>query len=295
MAKINIPDIATQFASATALNSRFQQVEDALNNLVLYRDNPEGEANEMVTDLDMDYNRIYNLPAATSSGQPVTFGQVLSIVTDLLAGGDGTGGSLTYVNEYVTLTSGQTLVTFSSDLTLANFYVSSLGTDGKTLVADTDYDLDIPARSITLYNSYPAGTVIRAKVEVTDETVPLEGVATVADRAGAKLNYADVDGTGAVVLDCLNGDVSLFNITLTGVVTDVSVTNTPTDTDKSFAITLRIISDGASGVTFGSQFQWAGGAAPTLSAVSGDRDYITALTIDNGTTYDGWLTAGEVG
>jgi len=62
MAKITLPDIAAQFASAAALNSRFQEIEDHLNDLVLYRENPEGEPNAMGQILDMNGYQIANLP-----------------------------------------------------------------------------------------------------------------------------------------------------------------------------------------------------------------------------------------
>ena len=62
MAKITIPDIASQFASQEALNARFTQVENELNDKVLYRDNPDGEPNAMAQELDMNTNRIINLP-----------------------------------------------------------------------------------------------------------------------------------------------------------------------------------------------------------------------------------------
>lgn len=68
MAKITIDDIDSQFASTTAINSRFQQIEDELNNKVLYRNNPTGEANAMSNDLDMASNNILNGGAADFAG-----------------------------------------------------------------------------------------------------------------------------------------------------------------------------------------------------------------------------------
>ena len=60
MAKITIDDILTQFASSQSINSRFQQIEDDLNNKVLYRNNPTGEPNYMVSDFDMANNDLLN-------------------------------------------------------------------------------------------------------------------------------------------------------------------------------------------------------------------------------------------
>lgn len=60
MAKITIDDILTQFASSQSINSRFQQIEDDLNDKVLYRNNPTGEPNYMVSDFDMANNDLLN-------------------------------------------------------------------------------------------------------------------------------------------------------------------------------------------------------------------------------------------
>lgn len=71
MSKITINDITSQFASAQAINSRFQQIETALNDKVLWRDNPVGEANELNQDLDLNGFQILNLPAPVNPTDPV--------------------------------------------------------------------------------------------------------------------------------------------------------------------------------------------------------------------------------
>ena len=87
MAKISVPDIASQFASQEALNARFQQIEDAINDDLLFRANvANGEPNEMALTLDMNLNRIINLPVAISSGEPVTLGQAIALINDINAG-----------------------------------------------------------------------------------------------------------------------------------------------------------------------------------------------------------------
>lgn len=66
MAKITINPIVGSYASVPALNARLQQIEDELNNKVLYRANPAGEANEMANDVDMAGFQILNAGAFTS-------------------------------------------------------------------------------------------------------------------------------------------------------------------------------------------------------------------------------------
>ena len=60
MAKLTLSDIASGYASTTALNASFNAIEDEFNSKVLYRDNPTGEANQMLNDLDMNNNDILN-------------------------------------------------------------------------------------------------------------------------------------------------------------------------------------------------------------------------------------------
>lgn len=60
MAKITLDPILGSYASVTALNLRFQQIEDEFNSDVLYRNNPVGEVNTMSQDLDMNGYSILN-------------------------------------------------------------------------------------------------------------------------------------------------------------------------------------------------------------------------------------------
>lgn len=78
MAKIVINN-ATGISS---INSNFDKVESEFNNKVLYRDNPVGEPNEMLNNLDMNGNRILNLPLPGSPSEPLR----LQDVTDINGG-----------------------------------------------------------------------------------------------------------------------------------------------------------------------------------------------------------------
>lgn len=59
MAKIVLSDV-TSSGSSASINRNFQKIEDALNDKVLFRNNPEGEPNQMEDDLDMNSNDILN-------------------------------------------------------------------------------------------------------------------------------------------------------------------------------------------------------------------------------------------
>jgi len=60
MAKFTINDIASGYASTTALNNSFDAIEQEFNNKVLYRNNPTGEPNQMENDFDLNGNDILN-------------------------------------------------------------------------------------------------------------------------------------------------------------------------------------------------------------------------------------------
>jgi hypothetical protein len=61
MAKITIPNINSGYLSTTALNNAFDAIETELNNKVLYRDNPDGEPNQMEDNLDMNGYSLLNV------------------------------------------------------------------------------------------------------------------------------------------------------------------------------------------------------------------------------------------
>lgn len=76
MAKITLNDVTSGYLSAAALNSRFQQIEDELNNKVLYRNNPVGEPNIMTNILDMNSNKIVNVANATNANDAINLSQL---------------------------------------------------------------------------------------------------------------------------------------------------------------------------------------------------------------------------
>jgi parallel beta-helix repeat protein len=96
------------------MNDRFQQIEDELNNKVLYRDNPGTEPNIMSTPLDMNSTRILNLPAALSSSEPVTLSQLQAATGSGGGGGEGTGVGFGFSQESQTAVADQTVFTFNS-------------------------------------------------------------------------------------------------------------------------------------------------------------------------------------
>jgi hypothetical protein len=112
MSKIELSPLPSGFQTTTALNQRLQLIEDALNNDVLYRENPEGEPNSMNNELDMDSNPIINVPAAEEDHHPVILGQIEAVVSEAVANLDlslgNVVGPLSSVNDDVVLFDGVT-------------------------------------------------------------------------------------------------------------------------------------------------------------------------------------------
>jgi len=78
VSKIDLDPITSGY-NLSKINANFQAIEDELNNKVLYRNILTGEPNQMDTTLDMNSNRIINLPDAISPSEPVTLNQLISV------------------------------------------------------------------------------------------------------------------------------------------------------------------------------------------------------------------------
>ena len=61
MAKITLNDLTTNYGSQTLHNTNNGEIESHLNNKILYRDNPDGEPNQMENNLDMNSHSILNV------------------------------------------------------------------------------------------------------------------------------------------------------------------------------------------------------------------------------------------
>lgn len=78
MAKLTLFDLSSGSFTVDLLNANFALIETALEN-TLSRD---GTApNTMSAALDMNSNRILNLPSAGSNSEPVTYGQLMALGT----------------------------------------------------------------------------------------------------------------------------------------------------------------------------------------------------------------------
>lgn len=86
MAKLVLTD-QTNTYNATSINEQFTRIEAEFQDKVLYRDNPVGESNVMENALDMNSNRILNLP------EPLTANEAARLV-DVRNGVSGAAANL---------------------------------------------------------------------------------------------------------------------------------------------------------------------------------------------------------
>ena len=78
MAKFSFTALLGGIFTRGSLNTNFEAIETDLNDKVLYRDNPAGSPNSMQSTLDLNSNRLINLPSGTDDSEPATVGQLNS-------------------------------------------------------------------------------------------------------------------------------------------------------------------------------------------------------------------------
>lgn len=82
MSKIDLNDVNSGY-NRSAINANFQRIKDFLNDRVLMRNNVSGEPNSVITDIDFNGKRIYNLPAPSTNSEPAR----LQDLNDVVASG----------------------------------------------------------------------------------------------------------------------------------------------------------------------------------------------------------------
>jgi len=103
MAKYTPSTVAAGLNSAAAINQNFQEIADNLNDKVLYRNNPDGEPNTILQDIDMNSNKLINLKDGVANQDAVTVGQAKTLLSNIRA-----------VETITAISNGQTLITFAS-------------------------------------------------------------------------------------------------------------------------------------------------------------------------------------
>jgi len=218
MAKIALVDVGSGYQTATQQNANNDTVETHLNDKVLYRDNPSGEANTMQQELDMNSNQITNVSSPNNNADAAT----KLYVDSLISGTTDTGAA-------------QLRIDLASDT----------NTEGASLIGIEDSAAD-----------FAATTVEGALAELVTESVALAGTQTITgDKtiSGALIASGTSDLNGVNTLagnTTVSGTLAATStLAVTGVQTNAAMVTWSkgadlTDTDVDVSNILTVGTDG---------------------------------------------------
>lgn len=185
----------------TLINDNFDKVEQALNEKVLYRDNPAGSPNQIKNDMDMNSHRILNLPEPQADNEAAR-------LKDLR---DAVGGNKTAISilDFGTLVPNEPTAAYANRI-LLNKAILEISTAGGGV-------LYIPAG---LYYSGGSGTdpsdkgiVIRRNVHLTGAG---EGATILKRGAGASLMVNEPNVISTPVYGGGENNITISHMTLDG-------------------------------------------------------------------------------
>lgn len=119
----------------------------------------------------------------------------------------------------------------------------------------------------------------------------------------ADVTFVRATGGGREDLNTIASSTADDSIDLAdGNVVDMTLDNSPTLTFTGsaasvacgFTLILRQDGSGSHTVTWPASVDWASGTAPTLSSGASDVDVLTFLTVDNGTTWLGFVAGQDM-
>lgn len=204
MAKITLNNLTTNFGSQTLHNENSQTIEDALNDKVLWRDNPTGEPNQMEGQLDMNSNRVINVADGELPQDAITKAQLdaASALTTIAA------STSTYTGQGTGALARTIASRFDDVVSVKNFGAVGNGSTDDTAAIQAALD----AHSHVFF---PSGDyVITSVLELpAGRSTSLSGAGREFSRLVAGGNIADA--TGALIKMGSTADVSLGNGTET--------------------------------------------------------------------------------
>lgn len=103
-------------------------------------------------------------------------------------------------------------------------------------------------------------------------------------RPEGKAEYLNV--SGVVDLDAKSGAITVFVVKPNANITELNIINLPVSADIAYGAAIKLVSDGASAITFGPQFNWPLNIVPTLSTTPGTYEWFSTFTTDNGVVMD---------
>jgi microcystin-dependent protein len=244
MAKIELDNIASGY-NLSKVNANFQKIEDELNNKVLYRDVVEGEPNQLEVDVDMNGNRILNLPNPSLLQEPVTLGFLDSFYANAEAAAqqaeDALAAVLAAISGGVPINTTE-LVTekFSGNASQTVFTITEpIVSAGSVLVfisgvfQSSPADFTVAGQVVTFTSAPPSGTDNITVVAVKAVTVSVVADASVStakiqDGAVVTAKIADNAVTNAKLADNAVNTVELVD----NAVTSAKIVNNAVTTAK---------------------------------------------------------------
>ena len=144
--KITLDTITSSFASTSLFNTNFAAIKSELDDKVLYRNNPTGEANQMLNDLDMNSNDILNASSVNADVIVLNGTQITPTgTTSLPASGltyDNTTSGLTATNVQAAIDEVEGRVdTAQADITSIETQQAQGQNYGKNLIINGDFSI----------------------------------------------------------------------------------------------------------------------------------------------------------
>jgi hypothetical protein len=276
LAKLTLATITSGYGSVDRLNANSDLIEEALEN-TLSRDG--SSPNQMEANLDMNTNRILNLPAPENATEPLRLGDLSSgagtlvseIIANAAAAAASAADSLAYSEdaaaEVVNAAAQVTLATAQADAAAASATAAATAeTNAET--AQTAAETAKTAAETAETNAETAETAAEAALTTIQQLFLT--VQTLTDGANIAWNL----NSGRLAKVTLAGNRTL---------------DTPTNISDG-PCTLHVIQDGTGSrtLTWPATFKWPLGIAPTLSTAAGARD-VFSFTVENSVFYGAQL------
>jgi len=254
MAKIDLTDVGSGFQTATAQNANNASIEEHLNDKVLYRDNPTGEANTMQQALDMNSKDVNNVNTLNT--------------TALTIGGVG-------------IVAGSDTVTVPTAASIPNVAAGNIAaTDVQAALNELDTEKVGLAGNETVAGdkTFSGTTILTGTLEV-DGTTQLDGAVTLNASLAAtedvtlsktlkQVKGADVASATALTL----GDGNYFDVTGTTAITSIVA--------KGIGTVVRLHFDAAAVLTHHATDLVLPGAANITTAAGDEAEFVEYATGD---------------
>lgn len=280
MAKISLTNIASTLASSliTAFNNNNAAIRAAIEN-TLSRDGTS--PNEMNAQLDMNSNRIINLPEPVSATEPVRYGEFQPFVDDLdtaVAGVEALYDS------------------FDDRYLGAKAVLPTVDNDGNTLLVGAIVFYTVDSSWYAWNGSTWVLETSVNKVTKTGDT--MSGELNMQDnlitrpviKDYALKRTAPAIAAGVLTVDFTNGNV--FEISLDQNVSSIVVNNWP-PTGELGKMHLLLKQDGTGGRTVAfSGYHWPNSVVPTVTPTANKMDIFVLMSPDAGSTIYA-TTAGQ--